>query len=141
MGSCSLKPMQDIHKLTLLREFREIEAVLKTTAQQWHFPLGVIAFPDAICPFCRATLKSHKIWKVKKQVLVASWSFEGGKLCRTDFPRHPHVNHGVICMGNQGMGSEASALFLGLNPSSSYMETEHWNNWLRENFMHVCSAL
>lgn len=134
--------MEEIHKTSLLRVFalRQVESAGSSERSTWRFIEGIILFPEARCPYCHEPMRSQRIWQARSGMVLGCWEIKEGKLVKQAV-RHPHVlNNGAICMGNQPLGKEMSALFLGLNFISSYFTYEHFSDWLLSEFNHVCGT-
>lgn len=134
-------------KASILRGFTARAASLATpTAQRtWRWANGTVLFPEGICPYCKATMNSNRIWMLGTQTLQGQVRIqppaEGesvGRLVR-EKPEHPHVQGTNICMGSSN--SVESALFLGITPGDTFWGRgggDVLKNWLRKMFGHVC---
>lgn len=130
-------------KISLLREFTARQAEVALDKVSWSWNPGAALFPEAQCPFCKATMISNRIWLVVDRQLLGRWKLAAGRLRkeRTDGSNlHPHVNGTSICMGTGTRGSALTALFLGMYPEDSYWGSSdaRWAAWLRTVFDHAC---
>lgn len=107
--------------------------------RKWQFKSGTLVYnnPSIQCCYCKEFVQTNLIWVIKEfdRKVIHVWKNRSGKGIRVPMSMvHPHVGgSGAICMGNtQDVGE---ALFMGLNPDSSYHNIRYW---LRETCDHKC---
>lgn len=126
---------------------REVAAIIATHESEvstgWHWRKGTVLFPEAKCPFCSSVIKSRAVWLVEDFYLRGQGVPIAGRPLVLDKPSHPHATPSAICMGDAV--DPLQALFNGLNPKSSYFDTEHESHggipeWLRGPYWeHDCN--
>lgn len=130
---------------------QEAETVKDGMPRTWRWAPGTFVFPEGLCCYCGAIIQSKAIWRAVDLQFYGSYKLVAhgngtGRFVFSD--RHPHVNNGSICMGsgNYHARSVADALFLALNPTSSYFGSmtgttstnDQIKEWLLDRFDHKC---
>lgn len=144
-----MSELGDAEKASILRGFTARAATLAQPAQQrkWRWAPGTVLFPEGICPYCRAVMRSNRIWMLGEHTLNGQVRIQPpasgehvGRLVREQ-AEHPHVRGTSICTGSSE--SAEAALFLGITPGDTY-----WGRggapvikqWLRKMFLHQCGT-
>jgi hypothetical protein len=149
--------------LDLFRKLAEEIATSNPGGIEFKFQItpGLAVFPEGLCPFCKAVIRSRRLWEIRGARLEKWWSVEteNGKRVLAFKKQHvgvgryisghPHVYsnvddsrnsqpRGSICMGNAKTPEQA--LFLGMNRRGACWSGPMIRPWLRDVWNHDCEG-
>lgn len=130
--------------------FRKLGAELHSrdspeSSHRFQIPAGMFFFPEGRCPYCQGSIRSNRIWKLRRASVEGVWKLSGRGRRRKVLPIdlygmtsiHPHVSGRSVCMGENP--DAATALFLGMYPRGAYWtRRDRWFNWLLRTWNHDC---